>query len=56
MYKKCYYVIITRYMYNEKKYPCNCFAMTMYQSLLMALVHVSTFLSTRKLGPDKVHV
>ena len=26
------------HMYIEKKYPCNCFTMTMYQSLLMALV------------------
>ena len=37
-----------------KMYPYNCFVMTMYQSLLMALV--TTFLSTRKLGPEELSV
>ena len=38
----------------RKKYPYHCFAMAVYQLLLMALV--STFLCTWKLGPEEVIV
>ena len=38
----------------RKKYPYNCFMMTMYQTLLRD--SVSTFLCTRNLGPEEVSV
>ena len=41
------------YMYIEKKYPYNCFMMTLYQSLLSA--SVSSFLCTRNLRPEEIH-
>ena len=37
---------VTRYI--ETNYPYDCFAVTMYQSLLMALVSLLTFLCTLK--------
>ena len=53
--------ILYMYMYTlkkqdilRKKYPYNCFMMTIYQSLLSA--SVSTFLCTRNLGPEEVSV
>ena len=39
----------------RKTYPYICFVMTMYQALLMG-TSVSTFLCTRKLGPEEVSV
>ena len=38
----------------RKKYPYNCFVMTMHQSLHADGTSVSTFLCTRKLGPEEV--
>ena len=35
-------------------YPYNYFVITMYESMLMALVSLSTFLCTQKLGPKEV--
>ena len=40
----------------RKKYPYNCFVMTLYQSLLMALVSLPFCVYTRKLGPEEVSV
>ena len=53
---KCiFHFIDLKTRYIEKKYPYSCVVMTMYQALLMG-TSVSTFLCTRKLGPEEVSV
>ena len=37
-------------------YPYNCFAMTMYQSLVMALVSLPFCVQAQKLGPEELIV
>ena len=58
MYKSIINVFVHVYMNEQdilrKKYPYNCFVMTMYQSLHADGTSISTFLCTRKLGLEEV--